>query len=147
MSKINVIRPFTMLLMLALTLGFVACHKSNDDFSNNGAQITPASGKWHVQYFFDKSDETSNYASYEFEFNAGGSMTAVGNGQNYSGAWLSGYDDSASKFLIQWSGVVPSALQELAEDWRIIQMDGQFMHFEHTSGGNGDTDVLKFVKL
>ena len=39
------------------------------------------------------------------------------------------------------------ALGELEEDWRIIELQDDFMHFEHTSGGNGDTDVLKFTKI
>lgn len=135
------------LLSICFLLSLGACHKSNDDNNGQGGANTPASGQWRIQYFFDKQDKTSNYSTYTFEFGANGSLTANGNGQSYSGIWVSGYDDSANKFLIQWTSAVPSALQELAEDWRIIQMDAQNMHFEHVSGGNGDTDILKFVKI
>ncbi len=92
------------------------------------------------------SDETSNYTNYTFEFGASGSLSATNGSQTWSGTWATGFDDSANKFLIDFNGSIPSALEELEEDWRIIQMDANLMHFEHTSGGNGDTDVLKFSK-
>ncbi|MBL7827778.1 MAG: hypothetical protein JNJ57_14200 [Saprospiraceae bacterium] len=130
------------LLLLALT--FAAC--SNDDNSGNSNNPVPASGAWKISYFFDKQDKTGNYTSYSFEFLSNGAMSATGGGQTYNGAWLTGFDDSKNKFLIDFSGAVPSALQELEEDWLIIQMTDDSMHFEHTSGGNGDTDILKFSK-
>ena len=100
-----------------------------------------------MSYFFDKKDETSNYLSYSFDFGANGSLSATNGDQTWSGTWLTGYDDSANKFLIDFTGTVPSALSELEEDWRIISIEDNSMHFEHTSGGNGDTDVLKFTKI
>ena len=131
-------------LFAAATL--FACKKS-DDLSSPGGGPAPAAGQWKVTYFFDKKDETSNYGAYVFEFGSDGSMSAGNGSQSWSGSWSSGFDDSANKFLINFSGTVPSALAELEEDWRIITMNDTFMHFEHTSGGNGDTDILKFTKL
>lgn len=130
---------------------FAACSafddNSNNSNNNNGSNATPGAGTWKVSYFFDKQVETSNYNSYSFEFGANGSMSASNGSQTWNGTWLSGYDDSANKFLIDFNGTVPSALGELEEDWRIIEIRDDFMHFEHTSGGNGDTDVLKFTKM
>jgi len=128
-----------------LTLALFSCHKS-DDNSNGGTNFTPASGTWKVSYFFDKQEETSNYSSFTFEFGSNGSMTATNGSQIWTGTWLTGFDDNANKFLMDFSGSVPSALSELEEDWRIIEVSENLMHFEHTSGGNGDTDVLKFKK-
>lgn len=132
------------LLLLSV---FASCSNSSDDNTPGGNNnVTPAAGQWKVTYFYDKKDETSYYAGYTFEFGAGGSLSASNGSQSWSGTWSTGIDDSANKFLIDFNGTLPSALSELEEDWRIITIEDNFMHFEHTSGGNGDTDVLKFTK-
>lgn len=132
--------------LLSFALLLASCHSSDDNNPSNNT-VTPAAGSWKVTYFFDKQDETGNYAGYTFEFNANGSMSATNGAQTWSGTWATGIDDSANKFLISFNGAVPSTLSELSEDWRIITMNDTFMHFEHTSGGNGDTDVLKFTRI
>lgn len=138
----------SLLAILPMSLFFLfACTSSDDNSSGGGNTVTPSAGQWKVSYFFDKKDETNNYSSYSFEFGANGSLSATSGGQTWSGTWLTGFDDSANKFLIDFTGTVPSALSELEEDWRIISIEDNSMHFEHTSGGNGDTDVLKFTKI
>jgi len=136
------------ILPLFLLSFLTACHSSDDNSNggSNGGNQTPAAGTWKVSQFFDKQDETGNYSNYTFEFGANGSMSATNGSQTWNGTWGTGFDDSANKFLIDFNGAVPSALSELEEDWRIIQMTDVLMHFEHTSGGNGDTDILKFTK-
>lgn len=131
-------------LFLLLTNAMVACN--NDDLSINN-NSTPSAGTWKISYFFDQQDETGNYANYTFEFGSNGSLSVSNGSQTWTGTWATGIDDSANKFLINFSGAVPSILSELEADWRIIKMEDDFMHFEHTSGGNGDTDVLKFSKI
>jgi hypothetical protein len=139
------IQKLLALLLLAVTT-LAACD-DNSSNSNGGNNVTPAAGDWKVTYFFDKQDETSNYAGYTFTFGANGSLLATNGSQTWNGTWLTGYDDSTDKFLIDFGGTVPSALSELEEDWRILKIEDNSMHFEHTSGGNGDTDVLKFSKI
>ena len=136
-------QKFLPLLLLSF-VGFTAC--DHNASSNNNNTVTPSAGAWKVTYFFDKQDETSNYSNYTFEFGANGSLSATNGGQSYTGTWAMGIDDSADKFLIDFSSAVPSSLSDLEEDWRIIKIEANAMHFEHTSGGNGDTDVLKFGK-
>jgi hypothetical protein len=134
------------LALLLISFAALTACDDHSSSSNNSNPVTPAAGTWKVTYFFDKQDETSNYSSYTFEFGANGSLSASNGNQTYTGTWSTGIDDSADKFLIDFSGTVPSALVELEEDWLIIKVEPNFMHFEHTSGGNGDTDVLKFSK-
>lgn len=133
-------------LVVLISASFASCSNSSDDNPSPGGGNPPAAGAWRVSYFFDKQDETGNYNGYTFEFGSNGSLTATRSGQSWSGSWSTGFDDSANKFLIDFNGNPPSALLELEEDWRIIQQTDTFMHFEHTSGGNGDTDVVKFVR-
>lgn len=125
---------------------FSSCQNSDDD-SSGGNDVNISPGQWRVSYFFDKKDETSDYAGYTFNFGSDGSLSATNGGQTWSGDWQTGFDDSTEKFLIDFDGAVPSALSELEEDWRIVKIEDNFMHFEHTSGGNGDTDVLQLTKL
>ena len=127
-------------------LSLFACTK-NDDNPGGSNNVIPSAGTWKITYFFDKQDETSNYAGYTFEFGDNGSLSASNGSQTWTGTWLTGSDDSANKFVIDFSGTPPSALSELEEDWRIITIGDNLMHFEHTSGGNGDTDVVKFAKI
>jgi hypothetical protein len=137
------------ILFFAVTLLATGCTKddnSNNNSGNNNGNVTPASGQWKISYFFDKQEETSNYTGYTFEFAANGTLTTQGNGQTYTGTWQTNVDDSKDKFVINYNGTVPSVLQELEEDWLIVIIDNNLMHFEDTSGGNGDTDVVKFVK-
>lgn len=130
-----------------MSLFFLFACTNSDDNPSGGSDFTPSTGQWKVSCFFDKKDETSNYAGYAFDFDANGSLSATNGSQTWNGTWLTGFDDSANKFPIDFTGTVPSALSELEEDWRIISVQDNFMHFEHTSGGNGDTDVLKFTKI
>ena len=139
-------RFLPILLPFLLLLSITACDDNSNSGSNNNNNQTPGAGVWKVTYFFDKQDETGNYGSYTFEFDANGEMRAKNGSNTYNGTWSTGVDDSANKFIISFDGTVPSALSDLEEDWRIIEMTDSFMHFEHTSGGNGDTDILKFTK-
>ena len=136
------------ILPLFLLSFLTACHSSDDNSNSgpNGGNQTPASGTWKVSQYFDKQDETGNYSNYTFEFGTTGSLIVTNGSQSYTGTWSTGIDDSANKFLISFGSTVPSALAELEEDWRIIQMTDSLIHLEHTSGGNGDTDILKFTK-
>ena len=141
----SVFAPLLFLLFSAV-LFTAACGKSKDDNTVPGGSNPPASGVWKISYLFSKSDKTDNYSGYTFEFNTDGSLTAVNGGQSWAGTWSTNYDDSANKFCIFFSASVPSALSELEEDWLIIEKNDSFMHFEHTSGGNGNTDVVHFTK-
>jgi hypothetical protein len=140
------IRALFLFGIFATALSFVSCTKSNDDPQPNNPQ-TPASGLWKVSYFFDQQETTSNYTNYTFDFSAGGVLTVKNGSQTWLGTWTTGSDDSKNKFVIAFSGSVPSAFSDLAEDWLIVSMTNTDMHFEHVSGGNGGTRVLKFTKI
>ena len=140
---------FSPLVLLAFSAALftAACSKSNDDNSTPGGSNPPAAGAWKISYFYDKQDETSNYTGYTFEFKSDGTLVATNGSQTWNGTWSTNCDDSANKFCIFFNASVPSTLGELEEDWLIIEKNSSFMHFEHTSGGNGDTDIVHFTKI
>ena len=140
------IRSLFLISMFATAFSFVSCTKSNDDPQPTNTQ-TPASGLWKVSYFFDQQETTTNYTNYTFEFASNGVLTVKNGNQTWLGTWTTGADDSKNKFVIAFSGSVPNAFSDLAEDWLIVSMTNTGMHFEHVSGGNGGTRVLKFTKI
>jgi hypothetical protein len=121
-----------------------SCHQSNDDSFSPISGTTVNSGLWKINYFWDKKDETNDFANFTFDFASNGTLTVKNGSQSYSGTWTTGTDDSKSKFIINFNGTVPSVLSELQEDWIIMEITDNSMHFEHISGGNGDTEILKF---
>ncbi len=140
------IRALFLFVNFVTVLIFVSCTKSNDDPQPNKPK-TPATGLWKVSYFFDKQEGTNDFANYTFDFSSNGVLTVKNGNQTWLGTWVTGSDDSKNKFVIAFSGSVSSALSELAEDWLIISMTDNAMHFEHMSGGNGSTSTLKFTKI
>ena len=105
----KLVQKFLALLLLSFAF-LTACgdHPPNNP-SNN---ITPSAGKWKVAYFFDKQDETSNYSSYTFEFQANGTLIASNGNQTFSGTWTTGIDNSSDMFLIDFracSGIFDGA--------------------------------------
>lgn len=145
-TKNSLLPAFGFLLFSAALWLAPACHKSNDDTTTPGG-TPPAAGIWKISYFFSKQDKTANYSSYTFDFKTDGSLIATNGSQSWNGSWSTNCDDSANKMCIFFNGTVPSTLSELAEDWLIIEKKDDYMHFEHTSGGNGTTDVVHFSKL
>ena len=125
---------------------FTSCddNSSSNGSSNSATNLQP--GQWTVVYFFDKKDETSDFGGYVFDFSSNGSLSASKNGQTWNGTWSTGLDDSHDKFYMDFTGILPSSLQELEEDWEIVKIEDNFMHFEHTSGGNGGTDIVHFKR-
>jgi hypothetical protein len=130
---------------MALFLLYLGC-KKGDDISNNPNTAFPL-GKWKISYYFKKSDKTALYASYVFDFEAGGQLTVRHGNSTWKGSWSTGCDDSAPKLCLNFEASAPSLIRELAEDWRIVLMNATTIHLEHRSGGNGDTEVLHFSPL
>jgi hypothetical protein len=125
-----------------------ACDKSST--SNSGISQPPASGQWKVTYFFDRTDETSDFDGFTFEFKYGGVLVAAKGSQTWTGTWTGTWsdncDNSSNKFCLGFSGSLPSGLDEITEDWQVVEIKDNFMHFEHVSGGDGHTEVLHFEK-
>ena len=129
----------------SLLLFAASCGKGNDNPTPGGTN-PPAAGTWKITYLFSREDHTSAVSSYSFEFKSDGTLSATNGSQTWNGTWSTNCDDSANKFCIFFNSSVPSALSELEEDWLIVEKKDNFMHFEHTSGGDGHVDVVHFTK-
>lgn len=104
---------------------------------------TITNGTWYISYYFDDADETSNYNGYNFTFNINGTSIAIKNSTSINGTWSNYIDSGQEKLELVFDGLT---LDELEDDWRIIEFSSNIIKLKDVSGGNGGTDYLYFTK-
>lgn len=110
----------------------------NNDFIN-----VLTNGTWRITYFFDDQDETANYSSYNFTFNTNNTVIVTSTSSTITGTWSNYLDSGNSKLNLIFDGIV---LDEIEEDWQIIEHTSSLIRLKNISGGNGGTDYLTFSK-
>lgn len=117
----------------------------DDDNSPISAEFitTLQSGTWSVTYFFDDSNETADYLGYNFTFNQNGSISVANANTTFSGQWDAYVDDNEDTLEMDFTA---SQLEELSDDWEIIEFSSTKIRLKDVSGGNGETDYLTFEK-
>lgn len=134
--------------LIMLSALFASCKKDDSGTSASALALstnaTVSTGNWRVTYFFDDTDETSDFAGYSFTFTPGGTVTAVRTGSTVTGTWGTGFDDSKAKLLLAFTS--PDDFLELNEDWHILERTDTKIKMQHISGGNGGTDYLTFER-
>ena len=117
------------LILLALTISFVSCSKSNDDNvnpNNSTSKVDQVTGDWTVTFYTDSGkDETSDFNGYTFVFGTDGTLTASSSAGTFTGTWWignkSGDDDNSSNRLnIVISG--NKAMEDLSHNWVILSI-------------------------
>lgn len=96
-------------------------------------------GVWYVNYFFDDYDETDNFQGYEFTFFTDGTAQTIKSGYTTTGTW--GIVDD-SKFELYFGTYPP--LDDLDEDWEILEANAEIIKLRDISGGDGSIDYLTF---
>jgi hypothetical protein len=118
-----------------------------DDSPSGGGSSTLSSiiveGTWYVSYFFDDTDETSDYAGYNFTFNVSGTATAVKNTTTINGSWSNYIDSGDEKLEFSFDG---SILDELEDDWEVTEYSTTQIRLKDVSGGGSGTDYLYLTK-
>lgn len=102
------------------------------------------SGNWKITYFFKDQNVTSLYTGYIFSFFTNGNRIEVTGTSNANGTWATYLDSGVRKLDIHIDG---NALEDLNEDWRVIEYNTTTIRLKDVSGGNGDTDYLYFTKM
>ena len=102
-------------------------------------------GTWKISSFIDgDEDETSEYNGYVFTFSSDGTSIAAANATTFNGNWAYYTEDNLSKVTLSYFG---GTLDELEEDWQVIEFNSSFIKLRHISGGNGNTHYLTFTKV
>lgn len=113
---------------------------NNDPIDISQFEEDLTTGVWYVDYFFDDYDETDNYAGYEFTFALDGTAQAVKASVITAGTWA--LVDNF-KFDLFFGTAAP--LDELDEDWEILEATAEIITLKHISG-DGSTDFLTFSR-
>jgi hypothetical protein len=134
------------LLVLAAILSTASmCDRDDndmeDDDDSKSIETSLGQGSWKVAYFFDKEDETSVFEGYSFLFNDDDVAIATKNSLSVQGSWDT-EDSSQGTIKLYLDFGAASPLEELNEDWIVVESSTGRITLEHESGGNGDTDTL-----
>ncbi|RKS92695.1 hypothetical protein BC952_2609 [Flavobacterium limicola] len=100
-------------------------------------------GGWNVSYFFNKIDETSIYNGYNFTFNSNETVAAVKGTNTIGGTWSTFVNSGHDIFLLKFDN---SALDELEDNWKIIEYTTTNIRLKNESSSNGETSYLYFTK-
>lgn len=102
-------------------------------------------GDWYITYYFDGTDETSNYSDHVFSFSSDGSATATVMSNITNGFWnTSAGDQTALELNLNFGSTSP--LDELAEDWDVLEVTNDIIRLKDVSGGDGSIDYLTFER-
>ncbi len=99
---------------------------------------------WYVSYYFDETDETSDFCEFEFTFNENGTVIATDGTDTIDGAWAIGIDSGITYVELDFGTDIP--FDELNDNWDVLNASMVKIELEDVSGGNGGTDLLTFER-
>jgi hypothetical protein len=102
-------------------------------------------GDWYVTYFFDDTDETADFADYTFNFASDNTATAMDMAGTTNGTWsTTSGDDTELGLNLNFGAGIP--LDELADDWDVLEVTNDIIRLKDVSGGDGSEDFLTFER-
>lgn len=102
-------------------------------------------GDWYVTYYFDDVDETTDFSDYVFNFASNNTATATAPSGTTNGTWsTSSGDETALELNLNFGVIDP--LDELAEDWDVLEVTNEIIRLKDVSGGDGSIDFLTFER-
>ena len=103
------------------------------------------SGDWYVTYFFDDTDETADFTDYVFNFSSNNTATATDMSGATNGTWsTTSGDDTELGLNLNFGTGIP--LDELADDWDVLEVTNDIIRLKDISGGDGSEDFLTFER-
>ena len=102
-------------------------------------------GDWYVTYFFDDVEETADFQDFVFNFASDMTATATDMSGTTNGSWsTSSGDETDLELNLNFGTAFP--LDELAEDWDVLEFTNDIIRLKDVSGGDGSTDFLTFER-
>ena len=121
------------------------CEASDDDSDDTALVNVLTNGDWYITYFFDDTDETSDFAAYVFNFATNNTATATDDAGVTNGSWSTTSGDSTDLGLILDFGTT-DPLEELMDDWDVLEATDTRIRLKDISGGDGSEDFLTFER-
>ncbi|WP_426431980.1 hypothetical protein ACPX19_05510 [Winogradskyella sp. HB-48] len=126
-------------------LRFESDCQSSDNVNDAALVSALTSGDWYITYFFDDSDETADFADYVFNFASDNTATATNTSGTTNGAWSTTSGDNTELGLnLNFGTGIP--LDELADDWDVLEVTNEIIRLKDISGGDGSEDFLTFER-
>lgn len=102
-------------------------------------------GDWYITYFFDDIDDTADYMDYTFNFSSDETATATDSNGTINGTWsTTSGDDTELGLNLNFGTGIP--LDELADDWDVLEVTNDMIRLKDISGGDGSEDFLTFER-
>ena len=119
---------------------------SSDGSIDDSALVNAlTTGDWYVTYFFDDTDETADYVDYVFNFASDNTATATDTNGTTNGSWsTTSGDDTVLGLNLNFGTGIP--LDELADDWDVLEVTNDVIRLKDVSGGDGSEDFLTFER-
>lgn len=127
----------------SIEAGIKDCGTNTGTVGNPNFTSILTDGTWHVSYFFNNGDETSNYNGYNFTFNSNGTVVAVKGTSTIGGTWSTFVNSGQDILLLKFDD---SKLEELEDDWKITEYITTKVRLKNESSSSGETDYLYFTK-
>lgn len=133
-----------------LRLGDDRLRFESDCSSDGGVDDTAlvnalTTGDWYITYFFDDTDETSDFADYVFNFATNNTATATDMSGTTNGTWsTSSGDETVLELNLNFGTSIP--LDELADDWDVLEVTNDIIRLKDISGGDGSEDFVTFER-
>ena len=133
-----------------LRLGDDRLRFESDCSSDGGVDDTAlvnilTNGDWYVTYYFDDTDETGDFSDYVFNFASNNTATATDMSGATNGSWsTSSGDDTELGLNLNFGTTIP--LDELADDWDVLEVTNDIIRLKDISGGDGSEDFLTFER-
>lgn len=126
-------------------LRFESDCSSNGSIDDSALVSALTNGDWYVTYFFDDTDETSDFADFVFNFASDNAATATDTNGTTNGSWsTTSGDDTELGLNLNFGTGIP--LDELADDWDVLEVTNDIIRLKDISGGDGSEDFLTFER-
>lgn len=119
------------LLYAAMLILFTACTRNADSLVTPNNAVSSTS-QWKVIFYWDKKDETSNFAGWTISFLDGGKLTASKGSTVVNGTWA----QTSSKFTLSFGG--DPVLSDLDGNWQIVSITDSLIKLKDDNPSQDD---------
>lgn len=130
-------------LKCCVIIYFAACTNIQKLADSKSVSQLVTKGNWQVNCFTNTiADNTCDFKGYTFSFDAAGNVSAVKDGEKFSGNWI---EDNISKKITIHFTTGNAVLNELNDYWNITSITNAGISFEKTT--NKETEKFYITAL